>query len=207
MAKLKLTYFDFSGSRGEECRLALSIAGVDFEDERLSRKQWLERKANTPFGSVPVLQEEGKPALGQTNAILALIGRRHGLLPLDDDWEMARLEALLAAGDDFRAAVSKTFRIEDPAESKAAREKLVAGPLTSFAQSAEAQIKGPFAGGEKLSVADIKLHVIVAWIKKGVLQHVPTDAFDSFPKLSAVYEGVLAHPQVKAWYEKYPPSA
>ena len=30
MDKLKLTYFDFSGSRGEECRLAFAVAGVEF---------------------------------------------------------------------------------------------------------------------------------------------------------------------------------
>ena len=32
MAKLKLTYFDFDGGRGEPARLALHIGGVTFED-------------------------------------------------------------------------------------------------------------------------------------------------------------------------------
>ena len=34
MAKLKLTYFDFHGGRGEPARLALSIGGIAFEDDR-----------------------------------------------------------------------------------------------------------------------------------------------------------------------------
>ena len=42
MSKPKLTYFDFSGSRGEECRLALFVADIDFEDERLPRNRWSE---------------------------------------------------------------------------------------------------------------------------------------------------------------------
>lgn len=32
-----LTYFDFDGSRGLECRLALHVAGVPFQDVRIGR--------------------------------------------------------------------------------------------------------------------------------------------------------------------------
>ena len=35
MSKPRLIYFDFAGSRGEECRIALHLAGVDFEDVRV----------------------------------------------------------------------------------------------------------------------------------------------------------------------------
>jgi glutathione S-transferase len=38
MAKLKLTYFDFDGGRGEPARLALHIGGIAFEDQRISGK-------------------------------------------------------------------------------------------------------------------------------------------------------------------------
>ncbi len=38
MAKLKLTYFDFDGGRGEPARLALHIGGIAFEDHRISGK-------------------------------------------------------------------------------------------------------------------------------------------------------------------------
>jgi hypothetical protein len=37
MSKLKLTYFDFHGGRGESARLALSIGGIPFEDDRVPR--------------------------------------------------------------------------------------------------------------------------------------------------------------------------
>ena len=39
MSRIKLTYFDFDGGRAEPTRLALSIAGIAFEDERLSFQQ------------------------------------------------------------------------------------------------------------------------------------------------------------------------
>jgi hypothetical protein len=35
MTKQKLTYFDFHGGRGEPARLALSISGIPFEDDRV----------------------------------------------------------------------------------------------------------------------------------------------------------------------------
>ena len=84
MSKPKLTYFDIAASRGEECRLALQIAGVDFEDVRIKMADWPAVKGTTPFGSVPVLELPGIPPLAHSNAILGLIGRKHGLHPKDD---------------------------------------------------------------------------------------------------------------------------
>ena len=40
MTKPKLTYFDAPASRGEECRLALHLSGVDFEDVRVKAPEW-----------------------------------------------------------------------------------------------------------------------------------------------------------------------
>ena len=79
MSKPRLVYFDFAGSRGEECRIALHLAGIDFEDVRIQRADWPAMKAGTPFGSLPVLEIPGKPALAQSNAILNFIAAQHGL--------------------------------------------------------------------------------------------------------------------------------
>ena len=67
MSKPKLTYFDAPISRGEECRLAFHVAGVDFEDNRISREAWLAMKPTTPFGSLPLLDLPGQPTLAQSN--------------------------------------------------------------------------------------------------------------------------------------------
>jgi len=40
MSKLKLTYFDFHGGRGEPARLALSIGEIPFEDDRVPPAEW-----------------------------------------------------------------------------------------------------------------------------------------------------------------------
>ena len=50
MTLARLTYFDAPMSRGEECRLALQLAGVDFEDHRIRREEWPAMKETTPWG-------------------------------------------------------------------------------------------------------------------------------------------------------------
>ena len=205
MTKPKLTYFDTARSRGEECRLALFLAGVDFEDNRIPRSAWPALKPTTPFGSLPVFELPGKPAVSQSNAILGHIGRRYGLLPADD-WEALRLESLLSAVEDLRNVVGMTFGIRDAQELKRRRDELVKGPIETWAANTERQIVGLFAGGTQISVADIKLFVVVGWLKSGVLDHVPADVLAKFPKLEKLYESVKDHPKFVAWYARSQPA-
>jgi len=201
MTRLRLTYFDAPMSRGEECRLALFVAGVDFEDHRIDRAAWPALKPRTPFGVLPTLEAEGKPTVSQSNAILGFVGREYGLLP-KDAWEALRLESLMCAVEDLRAAIVKTFGITDADELKRRRAELVEGPLRSWAAYTEQQISGPYAGGAQISVADLKLFVVIGWLTKGVLDHVPSDVLAPFPKLLTLFRTVQAHPKVVAWYAR-----
>jgi len=198
MTRVKLSYFDFEG-RGEACRLALAIAGVEFEDERVARADWPARKPTTPFGAMPVLAIEGEGVLAQSNAILGLIGSRHGLLPADD-FQAARHRALLEAVEDLDGRIARTIGLADDAEVKRRREELMAGYMKQWGQHVSREIEGPFVGGDALSVADLKIFASMGRIKRGVLDHVPPGYFADFPKLEALYAAVAAHPGVAAWY-------
>jgi len=202
MTKPKLTYFDAPMSRGEECRLALHVAGVDFEDHRVKREEWPTVKPTTPFGSMPVYELPGRPALAQANAILVLIGRQNDLHP-KDDFEAARHEAMMGYVEDLRAHVGPTIRITDEAEKKKAREALVASFFPTWGANAEKQIgDGPFFGGAKINVVDFKLHMAVRWFAGGKVDHVPATVFAAFPKLTRVHDAVRDDSRVKAWYAK-----
>jgi len=201
MNKPKLTYFDAPVSRGEECRLALHLAGVDFDDLRIKPADWPAMKEQTPYGGLPVLELPGHAPLAHSNAILVLIGRRYGLHPADD-FEAARHEGMMQHVEDLRATVGPTLRMGD-AEKKAAREALVAGYLPAWARSAEKNIQGgPFFAGAALQVADLKLHMAVRWFSGGKVDHIPATIFASYPKLMAVHDAVRDHPGVKSWYAK-----
>jgi len=203
MSKPKLTYFDIAASRGEECRLALQIAGVDFEDVRIKMADWPAVKGTTPFGSVPVLELPGIPPLAHSNAILGLIGRKHGLHP-KDDIEAARHEAVMCHVEDMRTKVGATMHIKDEAAKRAAREELCAGYLPAWAASTEKHISddGPFFAGGKVHVVDLKLHMAVRWVASGKLDHIPATTFAAYPKLIRVHDAVRDHDAVKAWYAK-----
>jgi glutathione S-transferase len=204
MSKPKLTYFDAPVSRGEECRLALTCAGVDFEDVRVKSADWPALKPTTPFGSMPILELPGHPPLAQSHAVLVYIGRRWGIHP-KDDFEAARHEAIISHVEDLRHQIAPTMRIKDEAEKKAARENIAANVIPVWAGFTEKQISndGPFLSGSQLMVADIKLHMIVRWIKGGALDHLPKTAFDAFPKLIRVHDAVRDDARVKAWTAKH----
>lgn len=201
MTKPRLIYFDAPVSRGEECRLALHIAGVDFEDVRIAGADWRAMKAQTPYGGLPVLELPGRPPLAHSNAILVMIGRQHGLHPRDD-FEAALHEGMMQHVEDLRGVVGPTIRMGD-AEKKAAREAMVAGYLPDWARAAEKNIPGePFFGGEKLNVVDLKLHMAVRWFIGGKVDHIPATIFAAYPKLMRVHDAVRDHPRVKDWYSK-----
>jgi glutathione S-transferase len=202
MSKPTLTYFDAPVSRGEECRLALHLAGVDFEDHRLKREEWAALKPTTPFGSLPLYQVPGKPVLAQSNAILVYVGRGHGLHP-KDDFEAARHEAMLAYVEEMRGHVGPTLRIADEEQKKRARTELATTYLPTWGANIEKQLgDGPFFGGATLQVADIKLFVAARWFKSGVLDHIPGTVLDAFPRFNRLHDAVRDDARVKAWGEK-----
>ena len=199
MTRVKLSYFDFPGGRGEDCRLALHIAGVDFEDDRVNSRDWAEWKPSTPFGAMPVLEIEGEGTLAQSNAILGLIGSRHGLLP-DGDFQAAQHRALLNAAEDLRSRVGHTMGLKDEGQKKSARQELAEGYMKSWAHNVERQIAGPFVAGDRISVADLKLFVLMNWFKKGIVDHISAAYFDGFPRLNGLFSAVAEHPRVDEWY-------
>jgi len=199
MSKPRLIYFDFPASRGEECRIALHLAGVDFEDVRVQSKDWPAMKSSTPFGALPVLEIPGKPPLAHSNAILVFIGRQHHLHP-SDDFEAARHEALMSAVEDIRHTISPTLRISDPDQKRVAREALAANELKTWAGQVERQLgDGPFIGGATLQVADLKLYMMARWLTSGVLDHIPTSVLDHCPKVLRLHKATAEHPGVQGW--------
>lgn len=199
MTKPTLTYFDFPGGRGEDCRLALHVAGVDFHDDRLKGPDWGNRKPDTPFGALPVLSMDGR-TLGQSNAILSYIGRTHGLHPTDA-WEAAEHDAVMMFVEDLRHKVATSTRSESEDEKKASRMEFADGYLKMWADRLEQRIEGPFLAGDALNVADLKIAGVMNWFRRGGVDHIEPTYFDRFARLTALSDAVYADPRVKSWYE------
>jgi glutathione S-transferase len=139
MANLKFTYFDFHGGRGEPARLALSIGGIAFEDDRVQTSDWDRRKGDTPFGALPVLEVDGQ-IVAQSNAINRYLGKLADLYP-SDPWQAALCDEAMEAVEDISNKINATLFL--PEEQKKAREgarrwpdPILSHPATAAARSA-----------------------------------------------------------------------
>ena len=103
--------------------------------------------------------------------------------------------------EELRWKIKNSFD-DDEEQKKTKREALAEGYLQSWARNVDAQIEGPFVGGEAIGVADLKLFIATRLIADGVVDNLPTDAFDQHPKLSALRKAVAEHPTVVEWYER-----
>lgn len=107
----------------------------------------------------------------------------------------------MGAVEDMRGRLASTRHAQDE-ERKRAREEFAQGFLKEWAGHVEAQLGDPFIGGSSLQVADLKLFVATSALVKGTIDHIPTDVFKEFPKLSRHHEAVKTHPKVVAWYAR-----
>ncbi len=199
--KLKLSYFDFDGGRGEPARLALTVGGIAFEDHRIAGKDWPAYRDKTPFQAMPVLEADGT-VVSQSNAIIRYVGKLAGLYP-KDDWQALLCDEVMDACEDIGTQIGNTVDLDGDAKKKA-REELAAGPIPRYLEQLQARLKA--GGGEwfvdrRLTVADLKAFMWIRWLRSGVLDHIPKDIVDKkAPALAKHFERVMAHPKVAAYY-------
>jgi len=204
MPKLKLTYFDIHGGRGEPARLAMYIGGVAFEDNRITFQQFTETKKNFPFGRIPMLEVDGVQ-LSQCNTINRYVGTLAGLYPADP-LQAAFCGEAMDAVEDIVSKVATTFSMSDEDEKKAARKALVDGPITVYLRQLQALLEsrgGQYFADGRLTVADLKVMVWVRYLRSGALDHIPRDLPDEVaPLLVEHLARVEANPKVRQYYER-----
>jgi len=203
MPKLKLTYFDFDGGRGEPARLALHLGGIAFEDQRVAGKDWPALRERTPFLAMPTLEVDGK-VVAQSNSINRYVGKLAGLYPRDD-WQALLCDEVMDAAEDISTRIGHTIDLPADAKKKA-REELAAGLITHYLQQFQARLQaagGEYFADQRLTVADLKMFMLVRWLRSGVLDHIPKDLVDRVaPKLVQHFERVASHPKVAEYYKR-----
>ena len=203
MAKLKLTYFDFDGGRGEPARLALHIGGIAFEDYRIAGKDWPAFRDKTPFFAMPVLEVDGK-VVSQSNSINRYVGKLTGLYP-KDDWQALLCDEVMDAAEDIGTRIAQTMGLPEDAK-KNAREELVAGRIQRYLEQFQARLQaagGEYFADEHLTMADLKVFILIRWLRSGALDHIPKDLVDRVaPLLIEHFERVARHPKVAEYYKR-----
>lgn len=201
MPGYKLTYFDFDGGRGEPIRIAFHVAGIDFEDNRISFPEFSEMRQGTRFNSIPVLEIDGA-AVTQSNAISRYVGKMAGLYPADD-LQALYCDEVLGAIEDVSHHIGRTIGMQGE-ELQLAREKLVDGWLSIHLRGMDellARGGGQYFADNSLTVADLKAFVETRWLRSGSLDYVPTDLVQRVaPGLVEHQERIGGDPRVVAYY-------
>lgn len=203
MSQLKLTYFDFHGGRGEPARLAMHIGGIAFEDHRVRYADFAEARKSTPFGQLPTLHVDGVQVT-QSDAITRYVGKLAGLYPTDA-FQALLCDEVMDAVEDANVKLGTTFGLTGDA-LKDARTALADGPLTMYLRWLQAQLQahgGAYFADNRLTIADLKVFVVVRWLASGRLDHVPTDLVDRVaPALNAHMQRVAQTPAIAQYYAK-----
>jgi len=203
MPKLKLTYFDFDGGRGEPARLALHIGGIPFEDERISPKDWPQLRDRAPFQALPTLAVDDK-VVAESNSINRYLGKLAGLYP-KDDWQAMLCDEVMDAAEDIGTRIANTIDLPADAKKKA-REELAAGGITRYLEQLQTRLKaagGEYFADQRLTVADLKICMLVRWLRSGALDHIPKDLVDRVaPLLVKHFERIVGRPDVAKYYER-----
>jgi prostaglandin-H2 D-isomerase / glutathione transferase len=179
MTTYRLTYFDLDGGRGEPVRIAFHAAGIEFEDNRISFDEFREMRQGTPFHCVPVLEIDGA-VVTQSNAMSRYVGKMAGLYP-DDNLQALYADEAMGAVEDVTHRIVGTFGLEGET-LRQARENLVEKWLSVFLRGLNEMLTrggGEYLAGNSLSVADLKVAGLTAWLGSGELDHVPKDLVPS----------------------------
>ena len=110
MPTYKLYYFQARG-RAETARFVFKQADVSFEDVRLSSEEWINFKPNTPYGSMPVLEVDGKQLAG-SRSINRYLAEEFGLAG-SNAFENAELDSIIDIGSDIGTELGKIYSEKD----------------------------------------------------------------------------------------------
>ena len=214
--KMNLTfiYFDFPFWRAEVGKIALYFGGIDFEDRKIIREEFLRAQANghlddgtiIPFHQFPCLIVDGVP-IADTGGIGRFCGKLSGLYPINDDFLAARIDQFLDLGTDINFLVSASGGTGDEEKIKANRQELSKGELPRKLKMLERSIaeNSDWIVESDISIADIAIWRLMGWLSSGTIDGIPTDLLKDFPKIRRVCLAVDAHQKVQEWIEKtYP---
>lgn len=203
-------------------RLALSLADVPFEDERIRFPEWSELKPKAPYGQLPLLTVDDGPMRGQSGAMLRWIGTElcPSLYPKDKLWDV---EEALGVIDDLATARAPCIYVNMRPENfghpsewnksedgqrviKAMREKFVTEQLPKFLGYLTALLEKNnnqwLASSDSPTIADCVAVPLLRSFTIGFIDHIPTDCLEAYPPIRDYIKRFCALPQIDGRYDK-----
>ncbi|XP_033746351.1 hematopoietic prostaglandin D synthase-like [Pecten maximus] len=202
MPSYKLTYFNVRG-RAEVTRLALAVAKVKYEDERLDSNAWQKMKPNTLTGQLPILVADGKE-ISQSNAILRHIAREHGMYGKGNK-ENTEVDVVIETANDLIDKKIKVFFEKDESKKAELMKEFVDDTVPLFVKISSALLgKKEWMVGSKVTVADLTVYNVLESIVTMALDKFGKDIFDGYDNMKQHANRVKSIPEMKKWLETRP---
>ncbi|CAI5441894.1 unnamed protein product [Caenorhabditis angaria] len=187
MVKYILTYFEVRGY-AEAARQVFHLAGVEFEDRRVTHDQWnAEIKEGTTLGKLPILQVDGFE-IPQSQAITRYLARKFGFAGKTPE-EQAWVDAIADQFKDFAGPFREYIvaeRLGKPTEEVARIRAEVSVPavesFVALLTNILSKSKSGFLVGDNVTFADLILADILVTLQK-----------NGFINNESKYEKVLEH--------------
>ncbi|OWZ00284.1 Glutathione S-transferase [Phytophthora megakarya] len=200
--KMKLTYFPFPG-RAEPIRLALFIAGIPFDDERIGLDELNRRRSTLPFNQLPVLEVEGD-VTSQALGILRYVGTLGGLYSPTDTKEALRIDELFSRIDEFYSSYvwNASYFEVDPEKQLKLRTRLAEETLPTTLRFLEERVSRwsrRYAVGDRLTIGDLAIYSLLWTFQSGRILGVPVSVVSSYKSLLCICDGVASNSKVIQW--------
>lgn len=200
-SKYTLTYFNSKG-RAEVARLIFAQAGVEYEDKRVEKEEWLKLKPSTPSGQLPMLEVDGKQLIGSM-VIDRFLGERFGLAG-SNDIENAEIAGIIDILHDFEIRLVTMYFEKDEERKAQLKEKFGKEDIPKYWGIIDGICKKNNAAegwihGDTPTYADLSIFNTLGFF----LSQVPT-FMDDFPHVAKLKSSVEALPNVAEWLKKRP---
>ncbi|XP_046864112.1 glutathione S-transferase 1-like isoform X1 [Xenia sp. Carnegie-2017] len=163
--RYKLSYFPLR-ARAEPIRIILSLAGVDWEDNRNLNDEdlvALNEDGIPPFGQLPILEFDDV-ILAQSMAILRFLSREHGFMP-ETSLEIALADGIVDQIQDCVLKVIKMWFTKSPEKEKVKQDlndNYFPKNMSYFEKMFQKNCKEhTYFFGEKVTYADINFFVLL----------------------------------------------
>ena len=194
----KVIYFDARGG-GEPMRFIFAQAGVQYEDKRLAGEEWQTFKPTTPYGSLPVLEVDGKMLAG-SNTIARYLAEEFGLAG-SNAFENAEIDSVSGVMDDLKVNVIKFRWEKDEARKAEFKKELAETHSPRYLGILEKLVANNASGwlyGPKVTWVDLKFAALTELL-------VPDpELLKNFPGLIKLRDTVEKLPNIARWIEQRP---
>jgi glutathione S-transferase len=210
MPQYKLTYFNIRG-KGELIRLLFTVAGVEFEDNRIEHSDWpgnYRETLNVPFLQLPILAIDGV-SYCQSVSISRYLADKF-CLSGKTELEKLRADMIVHCIDDFWGAIVRIFREKDETNKANLLKKFNEEDVPTFYGNFEKLLKQNGGGdgfyvGDSLTWADLAMYEYLTSFPRAIGVD-PTPIISSYPKLKALAERVEKVPKIAEYIAKRPVS-